>query len=558
MHRKNRVPDAWLGGLLVLGLVLGQGAAVARAQAEAPAAGPASSLTLAVNSTQQVSMSKKQAIKEVLNEKDNVVRISKGPNERTILISGLAPGISRVTFTGADGNVEVIDVIVQLDIDLLKNLLTRAVPTAVVNPIAGAGNTIILTGTVAHPEDVDTIMGIARSITSSGTTPPQIINAMRVGGVMQVQLDVVIARVARREIRSMSIDIFDAGANHFIKHTTGGVIDIPTGSITGGPPGGVTIQNQIANANNILPNVTLGIFNSNQAIFFWLQALRTNNLAKVLSEPHLVTLSGRSATFISGGEQAVPQVSGFGGTAGVQFVPFGTTVNFLPIVLGNGKIYLEVEPEISALDNNAGVIIPGGGLVPGRQTQHVRTAVTIETGQTLAIGGMIQRVVQATSTKTPILGDLPFLGAFFSTKQFDESEEELLVLVTPHLVDPMDCKQVPNYMPGQETRSPDDFELFLEGILEAPRGPRNVCPGGRYLAPHKNSPTINVFPCTDGGNGGVYGGCRAGCAAPTPKSSVMPATTVYESTVPVRDDVLPAGGRPVDIDLASPLPDEYR
>jgi pilus assembly protein CpaC len=390
---------------------------------------------------------------------------------------------------------------------------------------------------------------------------------MKIGGVMQVQLDVVIARVSRRETRLMSVDIFDAGVNHYLKHSTGDVINVPTGSIGGTLPGGATIQNGIGNPNSRLPNVTLGIFNDRQAVFLWLQALRANSLAKLLAEPHLVTLSGRSATFVSGGEQAVPQVSGFGGTAGVQFVPFGTSVNFLPVVLGNGKIYLEVEPEVSALDNGSGVIIPGGGLVPGRQTQRVRTAVTIETGQTLAIGGLIQRVAQASSIKTPVIGDIPFLGALFSTKSYDEFEDELLVLVTPYLVDPMDCKQVPNFLPGQETRSPDDFELFLEGILELPRGPRNVCPGGRYRAPHHNSPTINVFPCsgTDGnGNGGCgpYGGCRSGVPTPVLKPGVSEAT-VQEMVAPIREEVLPAGGdshrgRPVEMELASPLPDEYR
>jgi pilus assembly protein CpaC len=515
-------------------------------------------------------MSKKQQIREVFNEKDTVVRINRiEGNTRTILLTGLTPGISRMQFTGEDGSVETIDVIVQLDIEFLKNLLGRAVPTAVVTPIAGAGNTIILTGTVSHAEDVETIMGIARSITATGTTPPNIINAMRVGGVMQVQLDVVVARVNRREARLMSVDIFDAGVNHFLKSSTGGIINVPT-SISGTLPGAPTITSIIAGngVNGQLPNVTFGIFNNKQAVFVWLQALRINNLAKLLAEPHLVTLSGRAATFVSGGEQAVPQVSGFGGTAGVEFVPFGTTLNFLPIVLGNGKIYLEVEPEVSALDQASGVLIPGGGIVPGRTTQRVRTAVTIETGQTLAIGGLIQRVTQASTVKTPILGDLPFLGVFFSTKTFDENEEEMIVLVTPHLVDPMDCKQVPNFVPGQETRSPDDFELFLEGILEAPRGPRNVCPGGRYLAPHKNSATISVFPCGDngnGGNGGTYSGCRSGCATPVARPTLPAAVPnmVYEMP-PNREEVLPVGGdshhrgRPVEMELASPLPDEYR
>src|SRR5207237_4055050 len=125
------------------------------------------------------------------------------------------------------------------------------------------------------------------------------------------------------------------------------------------------------------------IFNSQQEFFGFLQALKDESLAKLLSKPSLITLSGRPASFVDGGDQAVPDVSGIGGTAGVRFEPFGTRVNFLPIVLGNGKIYIEVEPEVSALDTASGTPIPGtGGIVPGRLVQRVRTSVMMEDGQT--------------------------------------------------------------------------------------------------------------------------------------------------------------------------------
>src|SRR5207249_392031 len=118
------------------------------------------------------------------------------------------------------------------------------------------------------------------------------------------------------------------------------------------------------------------------------------------------------------------------------------------------------------------------------------------------------------------LGDLPFIGAAFSSKEFNEVETELIVLVTPHLVDAMACDQAPKMLPGLETRSPDDFELFLEGILEAPRGPRDVCQNGRYVPAFKNGPTTALFPCgaERAGNpaGGV--GCGSSIASPEPCS----------------------------------------
>src|SRR5262249_35973300 len=145
-----------------------------------------------------------------------------------------------------------------------------------------------------------------------------------------------------------------------------------------------------------------------------------------------------------------------------------------------------------------------GASVPGRVTQRVRTTVEIETGQTLVIGGLIQHRTDASLVRVPVLGALPFVGTLFSTKTFSDVESELVVLITPHLVDPIDCAQLPKVLPGLETRNPDDFELFLEGILEAPRGPREVFPDGRYRPAYKNGPTSALFPCGGGawGNGG--------------------------------------------------------
>jgi pilus assembly protein CpaC len=221
-------------------------------------------------------------------------------------------------------------------------------------------------------------------------------------------------------------------------------------------------------------------------------------------------MSGRQASFLVGGEQAIPVPAGLG-QVGVQFEEFGTRLNFIPVVLGNGKIHLEVEPEVSALDPAAGTNIQGT-VVPGRATQRVRTTVQLETGQTFVIGGLIQHTVNATTSKVPVLGDLPFLGAAFSSKSFNEVEQETVVLVTPHLVDGMACDQFPKCLPGMETRTPDDFELFLEGILEAPRGQRSVCEGKVYVPAYMHSPTVEQFPCGDHGmwNGHGHGGRRLG------------------------------------------------
>ncbi len=226
-----------------------------------------------------------------------------------------------------------------------------------------------------------------------------------------------------------------------------------------------------------------------------------------------MTLSGRPAYFNVGGQQAVPQTGSFGGT-GVQFIPFGTQLSFIPIVLGNGRIHLEVSPQVSSLDAASGVTLAGSSNVPGRDITYVNTTVELESGQTFVIGGLIQHTVQATVSKVPCLGDMPWLGAFFRSTSYQDNEQEVLIIVTPWLVDAMSCDQRPKMLPGEETRRPDDFELFLEGIIEAPRGPRQVWQNHHYVPAYKNSPSAAVFPCAGKGYCGVDGCGAGGCGLP--------------------------------------------
>jgi pilus assembly protein CpaC len=516
MHRTIRVPHALIGGLLVLGLLSGSGGAANAQKAgevappprvDQPAKEGKRTLTVTVNTTIRLQMKGKQPIETVINERENIARITPVDQEPTMIqITGLQPGTTQLTLTSrADpprekAVTEYIEVIVEIDTGLLRNLLQRAVPTAVVSPIP-AGATIILTGTVEKAEDIETILGIARNTLGPGAQAP--INAMRVGGVQMVQLDVVVARVARSELRRFALgDFGDAGITHYLSAGSAGQFGVPTATQTAGFPANTNtllVNGQPGNPSGAPSNFILGLFNGKQQLFLFLQALRDNNLAKLLAEPHLATLSGRAAHFNSGGQQAVPTVSGFGGTAGVQFYEFGTNLDFLPIVLGNGRIYLDVTPTITALDPAAGVVIPGGGLVPGRLQQTVHTSIILEDGQTLCLAGLIENNVTASTTKVPILGDLPFVGAFFSRKQYNELEEELVVMVTPHLVDGMACNEVVKLLPGQETRTPDDFELFLEGILEAPRGRRDVNHGRKYVPAWQNHPSALCYPCGAGG-----------------------------------------------------------
>ena len=467
----------------------------------------ATKVVIPIQGTQKLQEYTKKNLVKAESPKANIVKISPIEGDAsTVLLTGLEAGATQITLTDVDGKVEVVDIVVQFDIQYLRTLLQQAVPTANITPVPGGNSTIILTGSVARAEDIQAILATAGSVVGG---PDHVVNALRVGGVMQVQLDVKIATVSRDALRRMSFDFFTDGKNHTFASTVGQGFLIPATGIAGAFPGFPTITNTVGSPNGAPANLFLGLFNSKQDFFGLLQALRNESLIKVLAEPTLVTLSGKSASFISGGEQAIPVPAGLG-QVGVQFEEFGTRLNFLPIMMGDGKIWLEVEPEISDLNPAFGTVINGTS-VPGRSTQRVHTTVMLEPGQTFVLGGLVERRVTASSVKVPVLGDLPFLGAAFSAKSFDETETELLISVTPYLIDGMACDQAPKVFPGQETRSPDDFELFLEGILEAPRGPRQVFPDGHYSPAFKNGPSASTYPCAGNANG--TGACKTpGCA----------------------------------------------
>jgi pilus assembly protein CpaC len=367
-----------------------------------------------LNGTVRLQMSNKQPIHKVVNPKENAVAIRSIPGDpTTVLLIGQEPDVTRIQLTDFDGRTESYEVIVQADVEHLRTQLRRAVPTANVVPIPTSNNTVILSGTVPRAEDVHVLMSVVQG---AGF---QAVNALRVGSVQEVQLDVVIAQMGPGLPRKVVRSFLDRTGNQTAKEPT---------------------------------NLLFGIIQNRSCFLGVLDALREENLVKVIAEPRLVTLSGRPASFLSGGEQAVPVTDG-SGKVGVQFNEFGTRINFLPIVLGNGKIHLEVEPEVS---------------LPGRTTSRINTTLELESGQTFVIGGPIQNIVQASALKVPILGDLPVMGPLFTTKTFREEEIETIFLVTPFLVNPTPGDQTAAPSP-QEPRSPPAAKLNPPDSEGSPR-----------------------------------------------------------------------------------------
>ncbi len=544
---------------VLISLVVG---AILRGQEPVPAPRPASpptergavgTLVVPIGMSQTLQAASKKAISAVRLNVDGIVRVS--PNAvdpSSIILTGLSTGSARLFLTDIDGKEEVYDVIVQLDVSYLKRIIAEAAPSANVDVKPVLNRSIILTGWVAKAEDVDMIMRITQTVVGSNVS---VVNAMQVGGVQQVQLDVVVAQVSRSEARRRGFAYAINGTDFSFGSILGGLatsLQAAPGAGAGGTGVGVRPSPAGFLPNTAAPNganIVFGVVPWGAQ--FLLRALRDEQLAKLLAEPKLVTLSGRPAHFLSGGQQAILSAAGGLGGPGVTFREVGTEVDFLPIVLGNGKIYLEVSPVVRSVNQGRG-INTAFGFVPGFDEQSVRTALELEPGQTMAIGGLIQTTSSATASRVPILGDIPYLGGMFNTVLHSEEETEVVILVTPYLVDGQDCQQAPKHLPGRETRSPDDYELFLEYLLEAPRGQRQVFENAKYKAAYKNDPSYQRFPCADplpreprprrlGGHCDEGCGSGGNCPPAGAPAAVTPQATV--PPMPTGPAVVPPTGR---------------
>jgi pilus assembly protein CpaC len=308
-----------------------------------------------------------------------------------------------------------------------------------------------------------------------------LINRITVPGPRQVLLHVKIAEINRTAIRSIGVSWLYARGQSLLGSVVGnsGTINAAANATytqTSGPLGFVKpVQGTFSETAGAVPagsSPLFGIFDAGHFSLF-INALRTNNLAKILAEPNLVALDGQPARFLVGGmfPFPVPQSSSIpGGTAvvTVQFQRFGTILTFLPEILANDVIRLDVEPVISQL-NFAQTTQVGTGTVPSIVERSARTVVELREGQSLAIAGLLQSVTNASTIRIPWLGDLPIVGPWFSANTINTIETETVVLVTPELVSPLDKHEVTE-APGERVYQPSDPEFYLLGRIEGKLG----------------------------------------------------------------------------------------
>jgi pilus assembly protein CpaC len=349
------------------------------------------------------------------------------------------------------------------DISQLRQMLYKILPEEKNIMVAAVHNNIILSGTVSSPSAISQTLTLAESFLPKDG---KLVNLLEVVGVQQVMLEVRVSEISRSLLKRLGINwnyVNSTGSNLGLS-LLGGLSTISKLETFGIPTGDTFRTAGFGVSDSV--NAIFRTVSGDTAWTVFIDALKEEGLLKVLAEPNLITLSGKTANFLAGGEFPipVPQSSGAGGTViTIEYKPFGIGLNFTPTVLSNKKINMQVSPEVSDLDfSNA--LTTSGFVVPAITTRRVSTEVELADGQSFAIAGLLSDSVRTINSKFPLLGDIPVLGALFRSTSFQKNETELIVIVTPHLVKPLDmAKQT---LPSDRYVEPDDLEFYLFGNSE--------------------------------------------------------------------------------------------
>ncbi len=393
------------------------------------------------------------------------IEVVDGFNSEILNVSAVSPtqirlraettGVTSLSVKDESGAVFTIDVFVEGDVRELKAYLLRLFPGSALEVIS-LRDSVVIRGWVTEPQAIPQIMSIARQMY------PIVHNQMQVGGVNVVQLHVKILEVQRSKLKQLGFNFVASGQRYAFANSVGGLAPLSGMAVPFGGPPTPTVN---ATSLGSLP-MQFALTGSSDRFQGFIDALTTEALAKTLAEPTLTTTSGRPATLLSGGEFPI-LVPGGVGSVSIQFREFGVRMEAIPTVLGNGRLRLDIAPEVSERDFSSAVNV-NGFVVPGINTRRVNTQVEMSFGETIMIGGLISRKRITTSTKVPIIGEIPIIGAIFSRKSHEVGETELLIMVTPEMAGALRPDQVPHDAPGWMQDEPTSKELFLDGMLEVP------------------------------------------------------------------------------------------
>ncbi len=436
-------------------------------------------------------------------------------SQRQLYVFGRSGGETTIYASNASGNVIwSANIRVGSNIGSIDQMLALAMPQAKIGVATMGTNTVLLTGTVAAPEDAAEAERLVQAFVGDGAN---VISRLKTATPLQVNLQVTFAEVSRSLTRDISgnLSTFDFSTGGF-RGAIGNGRTLGTGNFRLDGP--IAVGNGVQNPGVIVPVLdALGnpVLDNNGAIvtqtiqgpginsnggttigglgrLFGLDALGALDLAEqiglvtTLSRPNLTALSGETASFLAGGEFPIPISEGLG-TVSVEYRNFGVSLAYTPTVLANGRISLRVRPEVSELSSQGAVTL-NGFQIPALTIRRTETTVELGSGQSFMIAGLMSNNSQNTIDKAPGVGDIPILGNLFRSRAYRKGETELVIVVTPYLVKPVNASDIK--LPTDGFRAASEIEQLL-GYQES-AGKSGAARPGPTAAGDENAPEPSV------------------------------------------------------------------
>ena len=453
-------------GTAFVALAVGLGTVAASAPAAAQSSRsyrPSQEIQLSVGEGQMIRLPR--SVADVWTSNPGVADVHV-TNPKQINLFGKDFGEATVIATAADGSVVYgANVRVSQNLPSINEVMRAAMPESQVRVLT-VGQTAILQGTVASPEDAAVAMNLALRELNPGVDFSKegamckicVINRLKTATPLQVNLKVKIAEVNRSLLKQVGVNLLSSDPTSGFKF---GIAEGDAGA-TSGPGSRPFGANPLIGGGTTL--ATAGkLFGLD--IAGAIDLAETDGLVTTLAEPNLTALSGETASFLAGGEFPIP-ISQSLGSISIEYKQYGVGLAFTPIVLADGRISMRVRPEVSELSNEGAVEL-NNFTVPALTTRRAETTVELGSGQSFMIAGLLRNSATNDINKAPFLGDLPILGALFRSTRYRKSETELVIIVTPYLVRPVSG---PLASPLDGLRIPSDATRVWEGQSYSSQG----------------------------------------------------------------------------------------
>lgn len=431
-------------------------------------------------------------------------------SNQSLYVLGKKTGTTTLTLYGPGNQlIQVVDVAVGPDVVSLRRQFSDLMPGEKIGAKI-SNESVVLTGTASSAVAVDKAVQLASTYTGG---PEKVVNMLTIGASQQVMLEVRFSEINRQAAKQIGFNHSWLGSKSY-----GSIGNLAPDSVlatsdtftTPVPPLNIPNPRPVISVDGLSDAFGVGTLSTTiggMRLFSALDALERKGLVKTLAEPTLVALSGETASFLAGGEFPIPvQQSNNSGSGGgstgitVEFKPFGVSLAFTPTVLADGVISLVVTPEVSSIDPSASVSI-NGLVIPGLQTRRAKTVVELRDGQSFAIAGLLRNDFQDTVRQLPILGSLPIIGTLFRSTGFQKQQTELVMIVTPRLVKPIN-NIADVRLPTDRVGDPHELDLFLMGRTDKAVGINPLDPNAKP----PGAPAVPAKPAEDKGKQGGFSG----------------------------------------------------